>query len=727
MKKIIYLFLLSVIMGSCRNKILSGNHPELDAAKRVLERVLDKKAKDIVLKIDTTLAQSTYTYMAKNGSLTVNGNSAIALTRGVYDYLKSQQLGMLDWAGPEFNIPDKWPDAHLTKNTSPYPIRHAYNAVTSGYTTPYWDWERWEKELDWQAMHGFNMLMAPVAREAIAERVWKKLGLTQKEIDSFYVGPAHLPWLRMGCIQQVNGPLPSEWHKDQINLQHKILNRMHELGMEPVVQSFGGFVPKALKRVFPDLNIYETHWNDGFPEEQRPSFIAPDDEVFATISKLFMEEWQNEFGKAKYFLVDSFNELQLPESDLPITELLANYGKKTHSIVKSANPEAVWVIQGWMFSYQRYIWNSKTVEALFSKVPSDEVLILDYANDYNNNWKPMNAFNGKQWVYGFVPNMGGKTAYTGDISLYATGAAETLQSPNHGNLTGFTISGEGLENNAVIYELLTDVAWTDKPIDLDLWLKSYSINRYGGYPAKMKESWDLLRQSAYKNLVPHPQFGWQLGKAEIGTVNNDPEFYKAAQAFLDCSKQLSDSPNYCADAIEISALALGLKADEYFSIAANAFKNGNIKDGDMAGEKGLELLANIDRLMASHPLNSLDRWIEMARTHGETEQLKDYYERNAKYIISVWGPPVNDYSCRVWSGLIRDFYSERMQLVLNALKTNTPVNTVEWEIAWTQKTGVSKTTLFKDPVASAKVLIKEALYQNQFNFKPDINNKQVFN
>ena len=104
--------------------------------------------------------------------------------------------------------------------------------------------------------------------------------------------------------------------------------------------------------------------------------------------------------------------------------------------------------------------NPETVKALFSRIPDNEVLILDYANDYNNNWQPMNAFNGKQWVYGFVPNMGGKTAYTGDLSLYASGAARVQNSPDKKNLVGFTISGEGLENNAVVYELLTDAAWS---------------------------------------------------------------------------------------------------------------------------------------------------------------------------------------------------------------------------------------------------------------------------
>ena len=497
--------------------------------------------------------------------------------------------------------------------TTPYRIRHAYNAVTSGYTTPYWNWERWEKELDWQAMHGFNMMMAPVATEAIATRIWNKLGLTQQEIDSFYVGPAHLPFIRMGCISGVGGYLPEEWHKNQIALQHKILKRMRELGIQPVVQSFAGFVPKGLNRVFPDINLHPTFWNPGFPPEKRPVFIMPDTKLFRTISKMFIEEWQNEFGDATYYLVDSFNEQKLPETGKPVTELLAGYGEDTFNAIKAGDPDAIWVIQGWMFAYQREIWNTETVKALFSRVPDNEVLILDYANDYNNNWQPMNAFNGKQWVYGFVPNMGGKTAYTGDLSLYAAGAARAHNSPDKKNLVGFTISGEGLENNAVVYELLTDAAWSSDSIKLNSWMKNFCINRYGACPPAMAESWELLRESCYSKLKPHPQFGWQLGRCGTGTVNNDPDFYESTLKFLSCADELGKSNGYKADAIERAALTLGLKADEWFSKAAKAYKDEDIIMATRPESRGLELLDELDRLLESHPLNRLEPWLEFAR------------------------------------------------------------------------------------------------------------------
>lgn len=87
-----------------------------------------------------------------------------------------------------------------------------------------------------------------MATEAIEARVWKGMGLTDEEIAEFDTGPAHLPWLRMGCIQNVGGDLSESWHRDQKELQKKLLGRMRELGIEPVVQGFAGFVPKGMQR-----------------------------------------------------------------------------------------------------------------------------------------------------------------------------------------------------------------------------------------------------------------------------------------------------------------------------------------------------------------------------------------------------------------------------------------------------------------------------------------------
>lgn len=40
-------------------------------------------------------------------------------------------------------------------------------------TFAWWDWERWEKEIDWMALQGINMPLAFTGQEAIWQKVFK--------------------------------------------------------------------------------------------------------------------------------------------------------------------------------------------------------------------------------------------------------------------------------------------------------------------------------------------------------------------------------------------------------------------------------------------------------------------------------------------------------------------------------------------------------------------------
>ena len=38
--------------------------------------------------------------------------------------------------------------------------RYNMNVCTFGYSYAHWDWERWEREIDWMALNGINMPLA---------------------------------------------------------------------------------------------------------------------------------------------------------------------------------------------------------------------------------------------------------------------------------------------------------------------------------------------------------------------------------------------------------------------------------------------------------------------------------------------------------------------------------------------------------------------------------------
>ncbi|MBF9255704.1 alpha-N-acetylglucosaminidase [Pontibacter sp. 172403-2] len=684
------------------------------AARGVMQRLIGDRAADINLElIPAQDSLDTYEIEASNGRLTVRGSSAVALTFGFYQYLKKATNSMVSWSGEHLNLPAQWPDYPKERVTSPYKYRYFLNVVTYGYTTPYWDWERWQKEIDWMALHGVNMPLAMVGSEAIAARVWKKLGLSDEEISAFFTGPAYLPWHRMGNLNKWDGPIPSGWHEDQLQLQHRILDRMRALGFAPVAPAFAGFVPEGFKKLHPELAVHALKWG-GFPEEYNAYVLSPDSPFFEKIGKLFVEEWEKEFGKNKLYLSDSFNEMEVPvPKDNPNLkyELLADYGESVYNSIVAGNPDAVWVTQGWTFGWLHKFWDKKSLSALLSRVPDDKMIILDLANEYPSLvwhiplvWKEHEGYYGKQWVYSYVPNFGGKTPYTGVLSMYASGAIDALNSPYSASLVGFGSAPEGIENNEVVYELLADMGWSHEKIDLDKWMQQYSEARYGGYPEKMKTAWEQLRQSVYNSFSPYPRFVWQTVEPDTrrkGSINADPLFLKGVENFLASSEELKGSELYRNDAIEMAMLYLGIKADEYYKQALAAKAANNAAATKAAGEKAISILQDIDRLLESHPTDRLQPWVDFARTHGNTTQEKDYYESDAKRLITTWGGVNEDYAARLWSGLIRDYYIPRIRQHLFEPSADLDA----WEEAWVQKPGVSEQAPFADPLAKAKELV----------------------
>lgn len=654
----------------------------------------------------------------KGENLHVSGSSGVAIARGVYDFIRNNTLGISSWTGNRLELPLSLDKCKTRAITSPFEHHYYFNVVTYGYTLAYWDWKRWEQEIDWMALHGIDMPLALVANEAISARVWKKLGLTEDEISEYFVGPAHLPWMRMGNISGIDGPLPQEWHADQIKLQHQILKRMKSLGMKPICPGFAGFVPQAMKRLYPNIEIVETSWGGAFHNWM----LSPEEDLFHTIGKLFIAEWEKEFGKNDYYIVDSFNEMEIPfpsKDDPKRYSQLASYGEKVYNSIKATNKDAVWVMQGWMFGYQRDIWDYKTLEALVSKVPNDKMLLLDLAVDYNTcfwnnevNWEYYQGFYNKPWVYSVIPNMGGKSGMTGVLSFYANGHLEALKSSNRGRLVGFGMAPEGIENNEVIYELLADAGWSNKELDIDKWLKDYSISRYGKYTGGLDRFWKGMRASVYGSFTDHPRYNWQLrpGMLHKGSVNTTSEFYNGIEELSKDIDSYSDSPLFDLDFKEWSAAYIGGKLE----ILTQHIDEAYLLD-DTSLAKSLEndfiyLMKGMDALLNNHPTKDLKSWLSLAANKaGNNMLLRNYYEKNARRIVSIWGPPVDDYSARIWSGLIRDYYLPRWRHYFKQKKTGNCFDYSNWERNWVENnSGLSSCSFNNDSLTSAFSLIKKA-------------------
>lgn len=695
LKKIL-LALVAVLCFVMTDVAAKPNNRVVKPSKRAAEEVIRRFVGDSIrLRLSTKLDRSSdgcyYEATLKNGRVHIEGSTPVALCKGFYDLVRQQGAGMDSWAGRRFDA-TRWGDGTRTITAvSPYAHHYIFNVCTYGYTMAYWDEERWDEEIDRMALHGLDMPLMLIAQEAIMTRVFARIGLSDEEIQRYFGGPAHLPWQRMGCISSVDGPLTASWHEGQLKLAHHVMDRMRSLGMTPICPAFAGFVPQSITRVLPDIKIYEMSWGGAFHNWM----VTPEQPLFKELGTMFIEEWQKEFGKCDYYLADSFNEMDLPFAPHGSPERyrqLAGYGKAVYESITAAAPDAVWVMQGWMFGFQRHIWDKASLDALISDVPTEKMLLLDLAVDYNyhfwhngNNWDFYQGYNGKPWVFSVIPNMGGKTAYTGILDFYANGRLEALHSANKGNLVGYGLAPEGLETNDLIYELVCDGGWTGDSIHLDDWLTNYQQCRYGKQLVPNKCWRDI-----YSKFTDHPRFFWQFrpGNGWRGSVGCSKE-----SALWLAQAEEADTPLARADYAENVMMVKGAYIEQLLEEANTLLDQGRLVEADRSVENAFAMMREVDTLLREClPGRTLDSWLNFAHKAATNEEEWASYDRNARRILTIWGPPVDDYSARLWGGLIGEYYLPRWQKWYSLRRQGKSSKEVagvlaEWERQWVEKGG----------------------------------------
>lgn len=655
-----------------------------------------------------------YTLTVENGKLIVSGTSAVALCKGFHDYIQDRGYGCVTWSGSRLDLPPSLPEMERTTTVSPYERHLFYNVCTFGYTTAFWGWEEWEKEIDWLALHGFDMPLAPVATEAILARVYTKMGLSWEEISEYFSGPAHFPWMRMGNMCSMDGGMSPEWHESQIALQHKILDRMRALGMEPVFQGFAGFVPEAVEKHFPGVKLTRADWH-GLHNQ----LLSSTDSLFQTIGSAFIREWEAEFGKGKYYLVDSFNEMDVPfgERGTPERyETIKGYASATYRSISSANPDAIWVMQGWMFGRDRKrIWDPQSVKALLDGAPDDKLMIVDLAVDFNEfvwcsdkDWDYLDGFSGKEWIWSTTPNFGGRTMLKGVYDFYLNAHLDALASANKGRLTGYGCSPEGTELNEALFEAVSSAGWRDRPVEARDFLARYFASRYGCGKEDTERLSDGLLGSVYGNFTNMDNFDWMSRPVRMtrNVFHVNEHWYDAVRALLELSDACGGTETYVNDVVYFTAAAVAAKADELYRQIRVLLAAGRFAEAEPLEHTLISILADADKLLESHPLMRMQRWLDMADRMATHEGERLEFRREALRLVTTWDADgIHDYASRIWSGLIRDYYIPRLTAFFEAAHKKEPFDPYALEnrfIETAATRGLSDPSAFDDPVEAAK-------------------------
>ena len=672
-----FVFAAALAFFFCACEKGGGKRPA--AAYGVLERVFGDASHFKLAyapSFDTNLFD-TFSYEARDGKVFVKGENDLAIVRGCYEYLKDHAGVMVTWQQRHPMI-KSYPDAELTTGGTPHKFRHHFNVCTFGYTMPYWKWDRWEEELDYLALHGVNMPLAMVGYQAVAKKVWTDLGVSEKGLKDYFPGPAFAPWFIMGNLYKHNGPCPDKYIDETKILQDKILSRMREFGMTPVVPGFAGFVPEEYAETHGKTNFHpRAHWC-ALPGECQSWWIEPGTQTFAELTKVWMQTYTNMFGPVKYFLADSFNEMEIPVTS-SLNEDLQRYGRESYAAIHAAISDAVWVMQGWMFFFQKDTWTREAVQSFLKDVPVGGMIIIDLANDNMQVWKEHDGFYGHEWLRCIAHTFGGFNDPHGELQKNYSKMFDQEGDPDKGRQVGVGLTPEALDNNEVVFELLSDSAWQEKEGKLGDWLSKYCRARYGAYAPAVSNAWDHFLKSFYKTKGDHYHFQGSPHMSAWARNSFEEGWKDGVSNLLSCSNEFAKSSLYVDDCVEFTMRYGMVAADRIIMEAAYLYLFGKTNEMVAAADRLDRLAGLMEKLAAAREHLLLSRWADRAREWGSTEEEKKYYASDAKRLVTAWGGFLNGYATRAWSGIIY-YHNSEWQHYLRRLAAGTKEDDVQWEL-----------------------------------------------
>ncbi|KAL7115177.1 hypothetical protein ACP275_04G169100 [Erythranthe tilingii] len=692
---------------------------------------------------------SNYPAVNRSGSpeIVISGTTGVELLSGLYWYLKYWCGAHISWSKtggsqlssvPESGSLPRIQDSGITMKR-PTPWSYYQNAVSSSYTFAWWDWERWEKEIDWMALQGVNLPLAFTGQEAIWQKVFQKFNISGSDLSDFFGGPGFLAWSRMGNLHGWGGPLPQSWLDQQLVMQKKILTRMYELGMNPVLPAFSGNVPAALKSVYPSAKI--TRLGNWFTVSSDTRWcctylLDATDPLFVEIGKAFIMQQFKEYGRTSHiYNCDTFDENTPPDDD---PEYISSLAAAIFRGMESGDDDAVWLMQGWLFTDDPF-WRPAQMKALLHSVPVGKMVVLDLYAEVKPVWATSQQFYGIPYIWCMLHNFAGNIEMYGIVDSVGSGPVDARLSTNS-TMVGVGMSMEGIEQNPIVYDLMSEMAFREDKVGIKTWIDTYAKRRYGRFVPYIQEAWNILYHTLYNctdglndknrdvimyfpDVDPnsigaspllsspakhHSYDNHQSLRRAIYEIRSDSythphlwystsEVIRALKLFIASGDYLSDSNTYKYDLVDLTRQVLAKYANQLFFKVVEAYQLGDLSLVKQLSEKFLSLVEDLDSLLGCHDGFLLGPWLESAKELAQNEEQKKQFEWNARTQITMWfdnteeeASLLRDYGNKYWSGLVRDYYGPRAAIyfkyLIQSLENGDGFQLKQWRKEWIKLT-----------------------------------------
>ena len=645
----------------------------------LLERI-DKGASRKIMTETVRSDRDFFEITSKNGKPLIRGNNYVSIASGINWYLKYSVGVHLTWNSMHASLPATLPLVQgVERHTTDIKHRYYLNYCTLSYSMAFWDWKRWEQELDWMALHGINLCLDIVGTDVVWRNVLLKLGYTKDEANEFVAGPAFQAWWLMNNLEGWGGPNSDNWYQQRERLQKQIMKRMKELGINVCLPGYSGMVPHDAKERL-GLDVADPgKWND----YKRPAFLQPTSKRFAEIASIYYKEQQRLYGKADFYSMDPFH-----EGGNAGGVDLRKAGEAIMGAMKAVNPNAVWVVQA---------WGACPYPSMIKHLKNGDMLVLDLYSENRpqwgnseSTWYRKEGFNGHDWAFCMLLNFGGNVGMFGKLQHVVDEYYKARCSSFKSTMKGVGLTMEGIENNPVMYELVSELPWRDAKFSWKEWLHDYVEARYGNINnAKVHDAWLLLARSVYGAGAKIVEQGCHesvlcarpaLDVYQVSSWSEMEEFYNpddvinAARLMVEASHEVKANDNFRYDLVDVTRQAIAEQARYVYDEVVAAYKAKDRKMFDYTTKCFLDILLQQDRLLSSMPDFMVGGWIRSARNLGLNEQERNHYEWNARVQITTWGNRsaaerggLREYAHKEWNGVLADFYYPRWKAYFEAL------------------------------------------------------------
>ncbi len=611
------------------------------------------KVKDnfILKEIESDGGFDTYEIYADEKKIVLAGNSNLSLAMAYYRYLNEYcNIAITDG---DYDISyiatTPLPENKIT-HTVKQKIRARMSYEFFSLEGNYWGFDRWEKEIDFMAMHGINTALQPVGFDGVLYRTICDMGMPDKFAAEYSSGPAFLMRQLTGNIAATNSVNSKDYFERKIYIGKSITEREKELGITPVFPAILPSVPFSLRKKYIKMEIFKAPMWHNFPPI---FFMKPENGFFSVFNKKFLTMQKNLLGETDSFIVEPLYDVDQKGYNAHLVAL----GKALDETLGEFDENAIC-----------YTHLSSINPDFFKAISSDRFIIINDSDEMSPAF-----LSDKKHLIAIKGNSYGRTALCGNIDkISRCPYAEAKDS----SLLGTSLEIDTFRENPMYCAVALKAATADEAFDADEFIKSFAANRYrtDGFSDEMIKLKNLCYTSdecAGSIICARPSTRLKH-TAPYDTLERKYDFrklYETAKTIAESDIRKNDKMRL--DLASIVRQFLSELAYPVYQTATTFFKEKSVRDFEQCSNLFIEICEDMDRLLKTNESTNLVTKFEEAHMLGNNKDELQAIDINFLMYHTVWGPLdrsiLYDTAWCEWGGMVKDFYAQRWFMYFRTL------------------------------------------------------------